>query len=266
MQSIDLSQRVWQRLLAVREGSACSCCGDWSASEKEALSLYGPIARRDLKPTTVGQVGQSLDGRIATSNGDVGEVSGPDGLVHLHRMRALVDGVVIGVKTALHDSPRLTVRLCEGVNPARIVIDPRARLPNDSPVLRADGARRIVIQAVDAVRPEGVEVVKLNAVAGHIAPEGIVQALRELGLTNLMVEGGSFTLAKFLQAGLLDRLQIAVAPVLIGTGPAGLTLLDESDRMSDAIRPQTTAFMLGSEVIFDCALTANGLSASQPLH
>ena len=96
----------------------------------------------------------SLDGRIATQSGDAKDVSGPDGLAHLHRMRALCDAVVIGVNTALHDNPRLTVRLAHGRNPARVVIDPRGRLPNDAGLLRDESARRIVIQAVDLPRPE----------------------------------------------------------------------------------------------------------------
>ena len=117
MNQIDASESVWNKLLEVRSGSGCSCCGDWSEGERAALDLYGPLARQDLAPLTVGQIGQSLDGRIATVSGESAGISGPDGLLHLHRIRALVDGVVVGVLTALQDSPRLTVRLCDGQNP-----------------------------------------------------------------------------------------------------------------------------------------------------
>src|SRR6056297_2632248 len=161
MQPIDVNARVWDRLLAVRQGLSCTCCGRWSHDETAALALYGPLARRDLGPITVAQIGQSLDGRIATVTGDARDVSGPDGLAHLHRMRALVDGVIIGVRTALHELPRLTVRLCDGPSPARIVVDPRGRMPDDAPLLDDDGARRIVIQSVDCARPDGVEVIRL---------------------------------------------------------------------------------------------------------
>lgn len=266
MHSVDLTPQVWERLLAVRRGVACACCGTWSPGESAALSLYGPLARRDTVPTIVGQIGQSLDGRIATANGDVGEVSGPDGLLHLHRMRALVDGVVIGVTTALHDTPRLTVRLCEGPNPARVIIDPGGRLPDDSPVLRADGARRVVIQAGEGLRPEGVEVIRLPAPDGQFDPESITDSLRDTGLSSLLIEGGSFTIAKLIEANLLHRLHIAVAPVLIGGGPPGLTMPHHPEKLSDAIRPETRPFSLGSEVIFDCRLTAEAAAASEPRH
>lgn len=266
MHLVDVTDEAWQRLLKVREGLSCVCCGNFSEAERAALELYGPLARRDAGPLTAGQIGQSLDGRIATMSGEVGEVSGPDGLVHLHRMRALVDAVVIGVKTALHDSPRLTVRHCEGVNPARVVIDPRGRLPDNSPVLADDGSRRIVIQAANNVRSAEVEVIQLPAPNGAIAPGAIAGALRAEGLANLLVEGGSFTIGKFIEAGLLDRLHIAVAPVLIGSGPVGLTFLPPSSQLDKAIRPQTRVFSLGSELIFECGLTEAAISAVRPQH
>ena len=129
----------------------------------------------------------------------------------------------------------LTVRLCEGENPARVVIDPSGRLPDDSPVLREDGVRRILIQAVESKRGPGVEVITLPAPGGRIDPAAIVDALQEAGLTNLLIEGGSFTITKFMQAELLDRLHIAVSPILIGDGPMGLTLHQEPKNLKDSL-------------------------------
>jgi len=263
---IDASESVWNKLLEVRSGSGCSCCGDWSEGERAALDLYGPLARQDLAPLTVGQIGQSLDGRIATVSGESAGISGPDGLLHLHRIRALVDGVVVGVLTALQDSPRLTVRLCDGQNPARIVIDPNGRLPNDSPVLNPDGARRILIQAEDSPRPKGVEVIRLPVFGGRFDPASIVDALRSNGLQSLLIEGGAFTLAKFVEAQLLDRLHVAVAPILIGSGQSSLALTSHNAKLADAIRPETRVSSLGSDVIFDCELSALGSEASKPQH
>jgi len=266
MHSVTVTHDVWERVLAIRAGQACPCCGNWSAGEKAALSLYGPLARRDLGPVTVAQIGQSLDGRVATLSGDARDVSGPDGLMHLHRMRALVDGVVIGVGTALHDGSRLTVRLCNGPNPARIVIDPKGRLPDDAPVLRTDGARRIVIQAVDHPRPVGVEVIRLPLSDGLFHPHAIVAALHDAGLSSLLIEGGGITIAGFLEAGLLTRLQVAVSPLLIGAGPAALTTASPSLRLADCIRPDTRVFSLGSDILFDCGLSPLASAATLPLH
>ena len=90
---------------------------------------FGPLktgATDDL--VVVGQFGQSLDGRVATESGHSHYINGPAGLAHLHRLRALVDVVVVGVGTALADDPQLTVRHVAGPNPARVVIDPRGRM------------------------------------------------------------------------------------------------------------------------------------------
>jgi len=266
MRLVDVTSRVWERLLDVRQGLACDCCGQWSPGERAALDLYGPLARRDLGPITVAQIGQSLDGRVATVTGDARDVSGPDGLAHLHRMRALVDGVVIGVRTALHDAPRLTVRLCPGENPARVVIDPQGRLPDDAPMLADDGVRRIVVQAVDRVRPAGVTVIRLAQRNALFDPADIAAALRAEGLQTLLAEGGGITIARFLEARLLTRLQIAIAPLLIGAGPQGLNLPNATPWLADAIRPEMRVFSLGSDVVFDCGLDPKAAAATEPLH
>jgi riboflavin-specific deaminase-like protein len=266
MHSVDVTGSVWQRLLDVRHGLACTCCGSWTPGERAALDLYGPLARRDLGPSVVAQIGQSLDGRVATVTGDARDVSGPDGLAHLHRMRALADAVVIGVRTALHDTPQLTVRLCDGESPARVVIDPQGRLPDDAPLFAEDGARRIVIQAVDRSRPEGVTVIRLTPQKGQLEPGEIAAALHGEGLQSLLVEGGGITIARFLEAQRLTRIQLAIAPLLIGNGPQGLTLPSTTARLADAIRPEMRAFSLGSDVVFDCGLKAEASLATRPLH
>ena len=266
MHDVTVTPRVWDRILAVRAGRACTCCGDFAPGERAAMDLYGPIARRDLGPVTLAQIGQSLDGRVATASGDARDVSGPEGLAHLHRQRALVDGVVIGVGTALHDLPRLTVRLCSGHDPARIVIDPRGRLPDDAPVLRACGARRVVVQAVDRPRPKGVEVIRLPAPDGRLDPRAILRAIRAIDIGSLLIEGGGSTITTFMEAGLLDRLQVSVSPLIIGDGPQGLTTRTPVARLSDALRPETRVFHLGGDIVFDCAMAPRAAEAARPLH
>ncbi|MEO0389062.1 MAG: RibD family protein [Pseudomonadota bacterium] len=213
------------------------------------------MARRDHDARILGQIGQSLDGRVATEAGDARDVSGPDGLAHLHRLRALVDAVLIGVRTALLDAPRLTVRMCPGPNPARVIIDPSGRLPDAARVLAEDGARRIVIQAVPRPRAAGVEVITVPRQGDWIAPDRILDALAERGLRSALVEGGGITLAQFLEAGLLSRLHVAVSPLIIGAGPQGLTTPPVA-LLSEARRPPTRVFGLGSDVLFDCDLAA----------
>src|SRR5262249_43281636 len=93
--------------------------------------IFGPLRKGAIDDLVlVGQCGQSIDARVATPTGHSHYINSEAGLAHLHRLRALVDAVVIGVGTAIADDPQLTVRRVEGPNPARIVVDPNGRLPS----------------------------------------------------------------------------------------------------------------------------------------
>ena len=142
--------------------------------------IFGPL-RRGLvdELIVVGQIGQSLDGRIATESGHSKYINGPAGLTHLHRLRALVDAVVIGVGTAIADDPQLTVRRVAGQQPARIVIDPNGRLGNKARVFSEDGVRRILVTAEGkSVAPvPGVELLRLPTTDGQLSPAAILAAL-----------------------------------------------------------------------------------------
>jgi riboflavin biosynthesis pyrimidine reductase len=133
-------------------------------------------------------------------------------------------------------------------------------------VLRDDGTRRIVVQSVDRVWPADVTVIRLPAEDGQIDPNAIMAALRSEGLQNLLVEGGGITIARFLEAGLLTRLQVAISPLLIGDGPQGLTLPNPMEKLSDAIRPEMWTFLLGTDVVFDCGLGPQAAEANRPRH
>src|SRR3954468_5961823 len=99
------------------------------------------------RPFVVAQIGQSPDGRVATASGDSKYINGTCALDHLHRLRAHVDAVVVGVGTVIADNPMLTVRRGPGRNPARVFIDPRGRLPETAQCVRSACARRIAIRA-----------------------------------------------------------------------------------------------------------------------
>jgi riboflavin-specific deaminase-like protein len=219
-------------------------------------TVFEPLAaaRRANIPFAVAQLGQSLDGRIATSSGHSHYINGQSAIAHLHRLRALADAVVIGAGTVLADDPRLTVRRVEGPNPARVVIDRHGRVPSDANCLKDDGARRIIVQSDNRERPPGVEVVQVSVVDGVMSPPAIATALAGIGLNILLIEGGANTVSRFLAAKCLDRLHLLVAPLLLGSGQAGLEL-PPIDRLDDALRPEVRSFALGGgDVLFDCAL------------
>jgi diaminohydroxyphosphoribosylaminopyrimidine deaminase/5-amino-6-(5-phosphoribosylamino)uracil reductase len=219
---------------------------------------FGPLRQGTVDDlVVVGQIGQSIDGRIATVTGHSKYINGPAGLDHLHRLRALVDAVLVGIGTAVADDPLLTVRRCVGPNPARIVLDPKGRIPSNSKVLADDGIRRIVItaQGVRPQLPDGVEIVEVPAPGGEVAPSSILGALQARGFNRILIEGGAHTVSRFIAAGCLDRLHVVVAPIIIGAGPSGVTL-KPIDRADQALKAPMRAHLLGAEVLCDCDLSA----------
>jgi diaminohydroxyphosphoribosylaminopyrimidine deaminase / 5-amino-6-(5-phosphoribosylamino)uracil reductase len=219
---------------------------------------FGPLRRGTVDElVVVGQIGQSIDGRIATVTGHSKYINGPAGLDHLHRLRALVDAVLVGVRTAITDDPLLTVRRVAGRSPARIVLDPKGRLAPGARVLADDGTRRLMIVAEGAEPPmhSGVEIVPLAAPDGEIAPASMLAALAERGFRRILIEGGAHTVSRFMAAGCLDRLHVVVAPIIIGAGPSGVTLKPIA-RADEALRSPMRAHLLDDEVLFDCDLTA----------
>src|SRR6476661_3560818 len=182
----------WAEFIDVFRATDRPLQGPWA-------ELFAPLRHGTVDDLViVGQIGQSLDGRIATASGHSKYINGPAGLAHLHRLRALVDAVVVGVGTAIADDPQLTVRRVAGPQPARVVIDPNGRLGNKARVFSEDGVRRLIITA-EGVRPRfgrGVEIVEVPAANGEIAPAAILAALAERGFGRILIEGGAHTVSR----------------------------------------------------------------------
>jgi diaminohydroxyphosphoribosylaminopyrimidine deaminase/5-amino-6-(5-phosphoribosylamino)uracil reductase len=229
-----------------------------SAENAALLDLYADIAVAGSgRPMTVAHLGQSLDGRIATEEGDSYYVTGPENLNHLHRMRALADAVLIGAGTLLADDPRLTVRRVTGPNPLRVVVWGRAELPARR-LLFSDGQSRTLLLHSRALDPkslgQNVETVALPAgLEGLPDLKAALALLHGRGLHVLFVEGGGRLISGFLQAGLLDRLQITVAPLIIGSGRPSITLPAVA-RMGDVLRLRVRRFPMGEDLLFDAEL------------
>ena len=249
-------ERPWNEIVAARRDFT----GNRKLEDNSLWPLYGPCVAGGTGTDSfvIAQLGQSLDGRIATLTGHSHYINGPGALVHLHRLRALTDAVIAGVSTALADNPRLTVRLAKGPDPARVVIDPGGRLTGEETCLATPGSRRIVLcrdrRDRRAPLPDGVELLESPSDhTGRLSPDGIVATLAAAGLRSLLVEGGAFTVSAFIAAGMLDRLHILFGPMIIGSGPAGLALPD-IDTLEEAIRPRVTTYNLPEgDFLVDCA-------------
>src|SRR5438552_398964 len=188
-------------------------------------------------------------------------VTGHQNILHLHRMRALSDVVIVGAGTVAADNPQLTTRHVSGPSPLRVVFDPSRRLAAEYRIFSDDAAPtmyactrtlvgagethfgRAAILGLDA-GPAGVQVVEL------------LDALRERGGRRIFVEGGGVTVSAFLEANLLDRLHMAIAPLIIGDGRPAIRVPAHAN-LRDCRRPRYRVFRMGGDVLFDCELTSD---------
>jgi riboflavin-specific deaminase-like protein len=203
----------------------------------------------------LGRIAQSLDGYIATREGESVWISGPDDLRHTHRLRALCDAVVVGAKTIRADNPRLTTRLVDGPSPVRVVLDPDCRLDETYRVFH-DGPETLLLCA-----PEMASTDCLGAAVVLPVPRGpagldisaILALLRTRGLRRVFVEGGGVTVSRFMAAGALDRLHVTVAPLVMGGGVPAFPL-PPVERLEQGRRFVWTAHRIGADVLLDIPL------------
>ncbi|MFF2437323.1 RibD family protein [Streptomyces sp. NPDC058107] len=260
---------AWDRLRGIRSEAEADAAGlirgtdgrrRWRCASPEADILadrYLPLCLGGPR-FVIAQLGQSLDGFIASRTGDADYVTGTKDRDHLHRLRALCDAVVIGAGTAVADDPQLTVRTCAGSNPVRVVLDPHRRVPlrhrvfsdGAAPTLWVVGADRDRGQAVPVM--EGIDILPLPDAAAF-APRRLLRELARRGLGRVLVEGGGITVSRFLHARALHRLYLTVAPVLLGDGVPGLGF-PGPELMRDALRPPTRRAALGEDTLFELDL------------
>jgi riboflavin-specific deaminase-like protein len=225
------------------------------------LDLYLPLCGAGAnRPVVVGHLGQSLDGFIATLEGESQWITGHEDLLHMHRLRAICEAVVVGAGTVAADDPQLTTRLVDGPNPVRVVLDPARRLGAHHRVFTDACAPTLYLCARPLLRPDETrwgqaEIVAVEGTPEALDPAAVLTLLRTRGCRSVFVEGGGITVSRFLAARLLDRLHVAVAPLIIGEGRRAIRLA-ATTTLDSCHRPPTRVFRMGGDVLFDCDMRA----------
>ncbi|HWH11766.1 MAG TPA: bifunctional diaminohydroxyphosphoribosylaminopyrimidine deaminase/5-amino-6-(5-phosphoribosylamino)uracil reductase RibD [Solirubrobacteraceae bacterium] len=210
---------------------------------------------RTGRPWILFKSAMTLDGKVATGAGDSKWISGEESRTRAHHWRASVDGVAVGIGTALTDDPRLTARV-EGVHrqPQRVVFDSLARLPLGSHLVSAASDAPLIVvvsraaprSETDALEAAGVDVV---VATGQNEPARVRSALDQLGgreISSIMLEGGPHLAGAFFDAGEIDEVRLFLAPILLG----GRTGRDPLEGVGvERIAEATRALTLGCEQV-----------------
>ena len=212
---------------------------------REACRLNDDRPPPTDRPNITLKYAQSLDGRIAASSGDSRWISGPESRTLAHRLRAEHDAVLVGVGTVIVDDPLLTVRLVEGPDPLRVVLDTHLRTPLTSRLL-TDSPERTVIAAgkgvsarrASAVRELGARVIELPTVDYRVDLEALLRHLAEAGVASLLVEGGAEVSTAMLRLRRVDQIVIFIAPLILGAGieaigDLGISVIDDAVAMRE---------------------------------
>lgn len=196
------------------------------AREASDLNRVFLGAMREGRPYVTLKAAMSLDGKIADVHGTSRWITGDVARARVHRMRSEADAVAIGIGTVLRDDPALTVRLESAWprEPYRVILDSGARTPPTARVIAAGSAGRTLIAVARTApaarirRLESVGAVVLRCPTRHrrVALHGLLAELAAREVRGMLVEGGGEVHAAFVEAGLVDRVAIFVAPLLLG--------------------------------------------------
>ena len=175
-------------------------------------------------PFIISKVAMTLDGKIATHTGHSQWITGEEAREEVHHLRNQVDGILVGVGTVLADNPKLTTRL-EGSskNPIRIILDTILRTPLDAHVIDCKEAKTITVTAEEAdsakaiaLKANGAEVLSVPTPHGKLDVKIALQQLYKMGITDILLEGGSEVNASFMRQGLIQKYLVYIAPKIAG--------------------------------------------------
>jgi diaminohydroxyphosphoribosylaminopyrimidine deaminase/5-amino-6-(5-phosphoribosylamino)uracil reductase len=248
-------------LARLRAAGIAVTVGDGADAARRQLAAF-LTHRVTGRPLVIAKFAASLDGRTATRTGDSQWISGEAARAVTRTQRGRIDAILVGVGTVIADNPWLTARAPDGLplphQPLRVVLDSGGRTPPDArlldtppPALLATTNRSPAAWR-DAVRARGADLCLLPAAAdGRVDLPALLDELGHRQVLSLLVEGGATVLGAFFDAGLVDRVQAVIAPLIIGgteappaVGGLGAARLDDARRLYNV-----TVERLGDDVL-----------------
>ncbi len=235
---------------------------DVGICESECMQLnehYFKFIKTGMPYITV-KYAQTLDGRIATKSGDSQWISSEASRRYVHRLRSMNQGIMVGAGTVVADNPQLTVRHVRGKNPFRIIVDSKLRIPIKSSVLTDANVCLTIIATTSSVSAAKMAAAKKCGAAvlvvkkdknGKVSLRDLLRKLGKREIVSVLVEGGSEIITSLLKAGLVDKMIIPIAPMIVGKGLEAIGDLN-INKISKAIRFSSFKTMKrGDDIIFE---------------
>jgi diaminohydroxyphosphoribosylaminopyrimidine deaminase / 5-amino-6-(5-phosphoribosylamino)uracil reductase len=219
--------------------------------EKEAQALNRPFITwiTQGRPMVTLKMAASLDGKTATRTGESQWITGPDARRRVQAMRNRHDVVMVGIGTVLADNPRLNCRMAGGRDPIRLVVDSRLRIPPQATIFNSSTTAPLMVATLEGSDSKSVKKLENQGVDVILCPEngtgqvdlpGLMQQLGQREITSVLSEAGGILSDGLLNAGVVDRLALFLAPKLIGGQEApgllkglGIDRLDQAQKIGD---------------------------------
>jgi diaminohydroxyphosphoribosylaminopyrimidine deaminase/5-amino-6-(5-phosphoribosylamino)uracil reductase len=207
------------------------------------------------------KIAQTLDGKIATASGESKWITGKEAREEGHRLRAVNHAILVGINTVLHDDPSLTTKIPGGRDPLRVIVDTRLRIPLRAKVITQRSSARTCIATLDTMPKEklvklldtGTEILLARGRKGRVDLKSLMKMLGSFGVTSVLIEGGSEVNASALKAGIVDKVVMFIAPVIM-TGADSLSCIGGSSpvKLSRALRLRNvTSRRIGQDIMVE---------------
>ncbi|HEX2437810.1 MAG TPA: bifunctional diaminohydroxyphosphoribosylaminopyrimidine deaminase/5-amino-6-(5-phosphoribosylamino)uracil reductase RibD [Methylomirabilota bacterium] len=216
------------------------------AAEAERLNRAWLTAMRERRPHVTLKAATTLDGKLADLNGTSQWITGAAARRRAHELRAQSDAILVGATTARRDDPSLTVRLDQPWprEPYRVVLDSRARLDPHAKLIHAATPSRALVMVgaeapadrIDALAATGATIVRCRTQGVRLDPAAVLDELFRREVRAVLIEGGGEVHGAFVDAGLVDRVAVFVAPLLIGGRDATITVGGVGRELKNALR------------------------------
>ena len=192
--------------------------------EKEARELNKFYLHfiKEKRPYVIAKMALTLDGFLGDDRRKIIKLTSRNSLKYVHRLRNMVDAILVGVDTVIKDNPFLNIRYIKSKHdPIKVVFDTFLRIPVDANLFKTDG--KVIIVTSSNKQFEGANLWKIKQKNGYIDIDAFMERSYREGIQSILVEGGAKIFTSFLNSKFIDEVILFYAPLFLGEGIDSVT-------------------------------------------